>query len=114
VLATIWTLAVLGAVLSVLWLQMPRAVLALVCVGVGWVAIGVLPQLVWRLGPGGLLFLLGGGGLYSAGALVYAVRRPVLWPRVFGFHELFHLLVIAGNAVFFAFIATEVIAVRHG
>jgi len=50
-----------------------------------------------------------GGLLYSAGAVLYAVQRPKLWPRVFGYHEVFHLLVIAATAVFFGFIAAEVV-----
>ncbi|MBV8195786.1 MAG: hemolysin III family protein, partial [Candidatus Dormibacteraeota bacterium] len=52
-----------------------------------------------------LALLLGGGVLYTLGALGFAVRRPRLWPRVFGYHEVFHLLVIAASALFFAFVA---------
>ena len=53
-----------------------------------------------------------GGALYSAGAIVYALKRPKLWPRVFGFHEVFHLLVIAASAVYFVFITATVAAQR--
>jgi hemolysin III len=114
ILTTIWTLAAAGVVLSMSSLHLPRGLLALLYVAVGWVAIAVLPSLVERLGSRALVFLLAGGALYSAGAVVYAARRPALWPRVFGYHELFHLLVIAGTAVFFTFIATDVVAGNPG
>ena len=71
-------------------------------------AIVIIPALVARVGMSGLAFLLAGGGLYSLGALAYALRRPRLWPSVFGYHEVFHLLVIAATALFFAFIALTV------
>ena len=56
----------------------------------GWVAVFVLPDLLREAGPTALALLLAGGGLYTVGALCYAVRRPDPWPTVFGFHEFFH------------------------
>jgi hemolysin III len=114
ILAAIWSLAVGGVVLCVSPVRLPRPAFAATYVAVGWVAIAAMPLLVERLGVQGLLFLLAGGGLYSVGAVVYALRRPMLWPRVFGYHELFHLLVIAASAVFFAFIAADVVAGHRG
>ena len=55
------------------------------------------------------MLLLGAGLLYSAGAVAYALRRPALAPAWFGYHELFHALVIAANATFFAFMVLEVV-----
>lgn len=112
-LAAIWVLAVAGVVLSVSPLQLPPGVLAVTYVAVGWVAVAVMPALFVRLGIHGLLLLLLGGALYSIGAVVYALERPKLWPRVFGYHELFHLMVIAASAAFFAFIATQVVAAHR-
>lgn len=63
--------------------------------------------LLGRLGRGSVLLLGLSSGLCALGGLVYASRRPVLWPRVFGFHELFHLVVIAANAVFYLVILQQ-------
>jgi hemolysin III len=113
ILATIWSLALAGVALCISPLQLPRAAFAITYVAVGWVAIAAMPVLVQRLGINGLLFLLAGGALYSTGAIVYALRRPRLWPSVFGYHAVFHLLVIAATAVYFAFIATDVVAAHR-
>jgi hemolysin III len=64
----------------------------------GWVAGLALPELVHQLGPQPLALLAGGGLLYSAGAVIYARQRPDPWPRWFGFHEIFHALVIVATA----------------
>jgi hemolysin III len=65
------------------------------------VAVVAMPQLFARLGVAGGLLIVAGGLVYSAGAAVYALRRPDPAPAVFGYHEVFHLLVIAGVAAHF-------------
>jgi hemolysin III len=79
-----------------------------VYVALGWVAVIALPQLVRQLGMVGTLLLVGGGLAYSVGALVYARRRPDPAPATFGYHEIFHLLVLAGIALHFAAVALAV------
>jgi hemolysin III len=108
ILVAIWVTAGIGMVIVAGPLRLPRPLLVLTYFCTGWMAIVILPALVSRVGAAGLTFLLAGGGLYSLGALAYALRRPRLWPRVFGYHEVFHLLVIAATALFFAFIALAV------
>jgi hemolysin III len=109
VLVTIWLTAGLGAALVIAPLRMPRWVMVSLYIAVGWVALLVIPALVASLGAGGIAVLLTGGALYSLGAVAYAMRRPRLWPRVFGYHELFHLLVVAASAVFFLFMTLTVL-----
>ena len=104
-LAAVWVAAVTGILLSVLPLKLPRGVYVALYLVTGWIAIVVLPTLIQRVSSTALVALLAGGGLYSLGALAYAFRRPRLWPRVFGYHEVFHLLVIAATALFFTFVA---------
>jgi hemolysin III len=72
-----------------------------VYLALGWVAVVATPQLFTRLGLAGGLLLVAGGLVYSAGVAVYALRRPDPVPAVFGYHEVFHLLVIAGVAAHF-------------
>ena len=108
ILVAIWITAGVGVAVVAGPLRVPRPVVVLTYVATGWMAIVIIPALVARVGMSGLAFLLAGGGLYSLGALAYALRRPRLWPAVFGYHEVFHLLVIAAIALFFAFIALTV------
>jgi hemolysin III len=61
----------------------------------------VIPQLIADLQLTALILVAGGGVLYSAGAVVYVRQRPNLWPRTFGFHELFHVLVILAAAAYY-------------
>ena len=109
VLVSVWTGALAGIVMSVAWISAPRWLQALTYLLVGWVAVLALPQLADRAGVAPLLLLAVGGGLYSLGALVYALRRPNLWPRTYGFHEVFHTLVIAAAVVHFVAMAGWVV-----
>ena len=105
ILAAAWTGAVVGVVLSVAWITAPRVVSAACYLALGWVALAALPQLVANLDAAPLVLLCAGGGLYTLGAVVYATRRPDPWPRTFGFHEVFHVLVVAAAAVQFVALA---------
>ena len=74
-------------------------------IAVGWVAVAAMPQLFSHRGLGLPLLLLAGGILYTLGAVSYATKRPNPWPRTYGFHEVFHTLVIAAAVVHFVAIA---------
>ena len=104
-LAAVWIASITGILLSVLPLKLPRGVYVALYLLTGWIAIVVLPTMIQRVNSIAVVALLAGAGLYSLGALAYAFRRPRLWPRVFGYHEVFHLLVIAATASFFTFVA---------
>ncbi len=76
----------------------------------GWVAVFVLPEILHNVGVAALVLLLVGGVAYSVGAVVYALRRPNPWPKVFGYHEFFHACtLIAASchhiAIYFALFA---------
>jgi hemolysin III len=101
VLAVVWGGAVAGIVLELVWTGAPRWLGGTVYLALGWVAVVAMPQLFARLGMAGGLLIVAGGLVYSAGAAVYALRRPDPVPAVFGYHEVFHLLVIAGVAAHF-------------
>ena len=109
VLVSVWAGALAGIVMSVAWISAPRWLQALTYLLVGWVAVLALPQLAERAGVAPLVLLAVGGGLYSLGALVYALRRPDFWPRTYGFHEVFHTLVIAAAIVHFVAMAGWVV-----
>ena len=109
VLAGVWLGALAGVTLSVAWIDAPRLAVALAYIGIGWVIVIALPQVFDETGAVPTALFLGGGLLYSAGATIYAARRPDPWPRTFGFHELFHLLVVAAAIVHFIAMAAWVV-----
>lgn len=98
VLAVVWTGAALGLVLNLLWLHAPRWVTVLAYVAVGWVGVVTVPQLFSSVGVVGTVLVIAGGALYTVGALTYAFHWPNPFPRTFGFHEVFHVLVVLAAA----------------
>ncbi|HYH60168.1 MAG TPA: hemolysin III family protein [Thermoleophilaceae bacterium] len=109
VLVSVWVGAVLGVAFSIAWIDAPRLAVALSYIGIGWVIVIALPEVFAETGAVPAMLFLAGGLLYSAGAVVYARKRPDPWPRVFGFHEIFHALVIAAAALHFVAMAGWVI-----
>ena len=110
ILLGVWTAAILGAALNVAWVGLPRWVGVPLYVGLGWAAAFVLPQLLHGAGGAALSLVVAGGVLYTLGGLAYALRKPDPWPRVFGFHELFHACTVAAFACQYA--AISLIAYR--
>jgi hemolysin III len=100
-LGLVWGLAFLGVLLKLLWMDAPRWLSVTLYLGIGWVAVVAAPALLRSVPAGGIVWVLAGGLIYSAGALVYGLRRPNPVPGVFGFHELWHLFVMAGSACHF-------------
>jgi hemolysin III len=109
VLVSVWAGAAAGVAMSLAWINAPRSLQAACYVALGWVAVVALPQLADRVGVAPFVLLAVGGALYSVGAVVYALQRPNLWPRTFGFHEVFHALVIAAALVHFIAMAGWVV-----
>ncbi len=105
ILLVVWAGAIAGAVVETIWIEHPKWVAALIYMSLGWVAIVAFPGLWTAMGAAGTLLVAAGGVLYTAGAIVYATQRPNPNPRVFGYHEVFHALVIAAAAAHFAAIA---------
>jgi hemolysin III len=104
-LLIVWIGAIAGITLRQVWLDAPKWVIALPYVVVGWAAVVVLPQLFRALGPTGFALLLAGGLAYSAGAVVYALKKPNPVPGVFGYHEVFHACTIVGAVLHFICVA---------
>ena len=112
VLLVVWVGASLGILQCLIWVDAPKALVASIYVALGWVAVSVMPELRSTVGGRGLTLLLVGGLAYSTGAAVYATRWPDPAPSVFGYHEIFHALVIAAAACHFAVVLPVVRALR--
>jgi hemolysin III len=98
ILSLVWTGAAAGVATQLFWPTVPRGVVVSLYVVVGWAALLVIDD-VWRsLGVTGFVLLITGGILHTAGAAVYARQRPNPFPTWFGFHEIFHLFVVAAVA----------------
>lgn len=97
-LSVIGGLAVLGLVFKFTWFQAPRWVNAALYLGLGWIVVPFAPVMLPHFSPGQLVWLATGGVAYTVGAVVYARKRPDPFPGIFGFHEIWHLFVLAGAA----------------
>jgi len=105
VLSIVWAGALAAIVFKFAWIDAPKWISAVIGVALGWVGVVVAPQLLGEIGVTASLLVLVGGLLYTLGAFVYAFRRPDPYPDVFGFHEVFHVLVIAAVACQYAAVA---------
>jgi hemolysin III len=104
VLAVVWGGAFLGILLKLFWVRAPKWLSAAIGLALGWVGAAAFSQLL-KLELAGVLLVVGGGVLYTVGAIVYVRRRPDPVPRVFGYHELFHVLTLAATACLYVSIA---------
>jgi len=109
VLAVVWSGAALAILLKVVWVHAPKWLAVAIAVSLGWIGVGVMPQVAARAGLAPCLLLLGGGVLFTMGGLVYGFRRPDPFPKVFGYHEVFHGFVIAAVALQYVGIAFYVL-----
>jgi len=105
VLAVVWAGAALGLFFNLVWIHAPRWLSAILYLALGWVGVVTFPQLLDYGGVAPMVLVVVGGGLYTAGAVIYALGRPNPFPATLGFHEIFHLLVVAAAATQFVSIS---------
>jgi len=108
VLAVVWSGAFIGILLKLFWVRAPKWLSAAIGLALGWVGAAAFSQLL-KLQLAGVLLVIAGGVLYTLGAMVYIRRRPDPVPRVFGYHELFHVLTLAATACLYVSIALFVL-----
>lgn len=112
VLSVAWGMAGIGITIKLLWIGAPKWLSAAIYLAIGWAGLAVFPKLVGDLGPWPAVGLIGGGILYTVGAVIYATKKPDPLPKVFGYHEIFHALVIVAALAHFLVVALAV--VPHG
>jgi len=105
ILIAVWAGAAVGIVVELIWVEAPKWVATAVYVGVGWIGAVAFPAIAVDAGIGAAVLIALGGALYTTGAVIYARESPNPRPAVFGYHEIFHVLVLAAAAAHFAAIA---------
>ncbi len=111
VLAIVWTGAAAAILLKFAWVGAPKWLAAVIGIALGWVGVAAMPQVFHSAGATAVTLLAVGGLAYTAGAIVYAVRRPDPVPLIFGYHEVFHALTIVAVACQYVAIAFFVLKV---
>jgi hemolysin III len=109
ILIVVWAGALGGMVFKLAWIDAPKWLFAAVYLALGWVSVAIFGELPAAIGWLGVAGLAAGGLLYTVGAVVYASGWPNPWPRVFGYHEVFHALVLAAATLHYAVIAFDVL-----
>ena len=105
ILVLVWAGALAGVLMKLVWIDAPKPLVALTYIMLGWVALAAFPDMLAELGVTGTALVAVGGLLYTLGALVYAFQRPNPAPTVFGYHEVFHALVIVAAGLQYAVVA---------
>ena len=93
----IWSIALAGILIKIFWIQAPRWLSTIIYVLMGWMAIVVIFPLIEVLQLQAMVWLLIGGVFFTTGAIIYALKKPDPYPGILGFHEIFHLFVLAGS-----------------
>ncbi|WP_317853665.1 PAQR family membrane homeostasis protein TrhA [Chakrabartyella piscis] len=100
---TVWSMTIAGVFVKLFWMNAPRWFSTSLYVVMGWLSATLLAPLYHATGIGGVVCLIGGGIAYTIGAVIYALKKPAIASKYFGFHEIFHLFVMLGSAFHIAF-----------
>jgi hemolysin III len=100
-LGLVWAGAIVGIALKFALAHVKTGLSVAIQHAMGWVSLAAMPLIWQRLGPAAVLLIVAGGICYSVGTVIFAIKRPRLFPRVFSYHELFHVLVVAGSTLHF-------------
>jgi hemolysin III len=111
VLAVVWSGVALAIAVKFVWVDAPKWLSVVIAIVLGWIGVAAMPQVWTHAGPAAVVLLAAGGVAYTAGAIVYARRRPDPVPQVFGYHELFHALTLVAVSCQYVAIAFFVIRV---
>lgn len=101
IFGAVWGIAIIGTCLKIFFMNIPRWISTLIYLSMGWLCVVAIYPLIKTVSPACLFWLAAGGFFYSAGAIVYALKKPNLFPGIFGFHEIWHVFVLLGSACHF-------------
>lgn len=104
-LVAFWVAATAGILQSLVWIKAPKWISAILYVAMGWIVSPFLSELQSKIGPTNITLLVTGGIIYSLGALVYAAKLPNPSPKFFGYHEIFHVMVVIAAGCHFVVVS---------
>lgn len=108
-LVAVWACAIAGSVMELALAEASKWIMAGICIGLGWVSIVAMPQIASEIGAIGTMLLALGGVAYTVGAIIYAAQKPNPVPNVFGYHEVFHALVVLAIILQYTVVAHVVV-----
>ncbi|MCA1933422.1 MAG: hemolysin III family protein [Calditerrivibrio sp.] len=103
---SLWIITILGIFFKIFWIHAPRLLYTSIYLIMGWVGVVAIYPLYTKLNLMGISWLISGGILYTVGAIVYALKKPDPFPKIFGFHEIWHIFVILGTTSHFVAVST--------
>lgn len=106
-----WIMALIGIIKVLFWVMAPKWLSAIFFIGMGWAGAPYLREMNMALGENNMILLLMGGVIYTVGAMIYAFKKPDPFPSHFGYHEIFHLLVILASALHFMVVFNLVVRI---
>ena len=109
ILFSIWAIAILGIILKLVWFNAPRWLYTLFYIAMGWLVVFAFAPISKIMALPGIVFMVLGGNVYSLGGVIYALKWPIRNGKYFGFHEIFHIFVMAGSAFHFIMIYNYVL-----
>jgi hemolysin III len=104
----IWVVAGAGICQSIFWSKAPKWLAAIFYVITGWLVMPYFSEIKQVIGHGNSVLIVFGGVIYTVGAVIYATKKPDPWPKYFGYHEIFHILVVVGAFAHF-FVINELL-----
>lgn len=96
-LALVWSITLIGVIIKLCWITAPNWVSSVLYISMGWVAVWFFSPLINLMPKRGMYWLVAGGLFYTVGGVIYALKRPNLNKKYFGFHELFHIFILVGS-----------------
>ncbi len=112
IFGVVWGMAIIGLFMKLFWINAPRWASTSIYLAMGWVCIIAIYPLIKSIPLGCLFWMVLGGVFYSVGAVIYGLKRPNPWPNIFGFHEIWHIFVLAGSFSHFWAILRYVLYIR--
>ena len=108
IIITQWSLVILGLFFKIFFINAPRKLYTVIYIIMGWIILIPIREMVTGMPTLTFIYLLSGGIVYTTGAIIYAIKKPIIIPRFFGFHEIFHIFTLCAATLHFLMVYTAI------